>query len=567
MCSLIEDVLPPNYYSHSLLGLQADDKVTRHLLRVHIPDIDQKLTENDVELSLISVNWLLTLFSAAFPMPVLLRVWDMLFVFGGVTMFRVILSMLKLREQDVLDVATVEGSSAELFNVLSQIPSQLTRIDHLVEMMTTFEFSITEDLIAQLRKKYQAVLMADRGAIINTNIPTNLPKQRLNRRKLTRSKSIIQQILPNKEESEENDPKLKNVRQTEHLVDLKNAVYQICQYFISCDELLAKTATTQADYSLDQEEYDRHVFVNAQKAGFKRARALLDFQRQEEDELGFRKNDIILVIDEKDEHCWVGEVNGLRGWFPAKFVEIVDDRGKNYSVYGDEAINSEVTELIRGQLATAFKQIMEHGLRHYSLYSFALHPWLFIEEIAKSSVQCHFNAVNSRLTLCDTFKLDQDRKILTPEELLYRAVQEINESHSGSKALLDVKLRSLVVYAVNEQCLHLWVELMCKNPMQEQIRKQYYHSDSFIRSPAWMQIKCELRLLTQFSFSLDVDYEISSAEKAKKKCTNGQRRFMLSLGGGSRDGNTKRNVPTSKQPLKEGVRDMLIKHHLFSWDL
>ncbi|KAK0397471.1 hypothetical protein QR680_002140 [Steinernema hermaphroditum] len=519
MCALIEDILPSNYYSHSLLGLQADDRVARHLLRVHIPDIDQKLTENDVELSLISVNWLLTLLASAFPMPVLLRVWDMLFVFGGVTIFRVILSMLKLHEQDVLDVSTADGASAELFNVLAQIPSQVERVDHLVEMMTTFEFSITEDLISQLRKKYQAVLMADRGAIINTNIPTNLPKQRLNRRKLTRSKSIIQQILPSREESEENDPKLKNVRQTEHLVDLKNAVYQICQYFISCDENLAKTVVTQANYTLDQEENDRHVFVNAQKSGFKRARALLDFQRQEEDELGFRKNDIILVIDEKDEHCWVGEVNGLRGWFPAKFVEIVDDRGKKYSVYGDEAINSEVTELIRGQLAITFKQILEHGLRH-SMYSFALHPWLFIEEIAKSSVQCHFSAVNSRLTLCDTFKLDQDRKILTPEELLYRAVQEINESHSGSKALMDVKVRSLVVYAVNEQCLHLWLELMCKNPMQDVIRKQYYHSDSFIRSPAWMQIKCELRLLTQFSFSLDVDYEISSTEKAKKKCAN-----------------------------------------------
>ncbi|TMS37025.1 hypothetical protein L596_004051 [Steinernema carpocapsae] len=559
MCTLIEDILPPNYFSHSLLGLQADERVARHLLRVHLPELDEKLTENDVELSLISVNWLLTLFSSAFPMPMLLRVWDMIFVFGGVTVFRVIISMLKLREQNTIDVSTIEGSSAELFNALSQIPSQIECIDHLVEMMTTFEFSITEDLIAQLRKKYQAILMADRGAILNTNIPTNLPKQRLNRRKLSRSRSIIHQILPIKELSEDNDPKLKNVRQTELLVDLKNAVFQICQYFMTSDDSISPGVTTQADYTLEQEEYDRQVFVNAQKSGFKRARALLDFQRQEEDELGFRKNDIILVVDEKDEHCWVGEVNGLRGWFPAKFVE-------NYSVCGDEAINSEVTELIRGQLATAFKQVMEHGLRHFVLYSYAFHPWLFIEEIAKSCVQCHFNAVNSRLTLCDTFKLDQDRKVLTPEELLYRAIQEINESHNSSKALMDVKLRSLVVYAVNEQCLHLWLELMCKSPAQDTIRKQYYHSDSFIRSPAWMQIKCELRLLTQFSFSLEVDYEISSAEKAKKKCAKGRRKFLLSLGG-SREGIANRNVAPSKQPLKEGVRDMLIKHHLFSWDL
>lgn len=40
---------------------------------------------------------------------------------------------------------------------------------------------------------------------------------------------------------------------------------------------------------------------------------MIDFERRDDDELGFRKNDIITVISQKDEHCWVGELNGLRG--------------------------------------------------------------------------------------------------------------------------------------------------------------------------------------------------------------------------------------------------------------
>lgn len=48
----------------------------------------------------------------------------------------------------------------------------------------------------------------------------------------------------------------------------------------------------------------------------------MDFEKQEPDELGFRKNDLIIILSERDEHCWVGELNGLRGWFPAKFVEV-----------------------------------------------------------------------------------------------------------------------------------------------------------------------------------------------------------------------------------------------------
>lgn len=39
----------------------------------------------------------------------------------------------------------------------------------------------------------------------------------------------------------------------------------------------------------------------------------IDFERRDDDELGFRKNDIITIISQKDEHCWVGELNGLRG--------------------------------------------------------------------------------------------------------------------------------------------------------------------------------------------------------------------------------------------------------------
>ena len=41
---------------------------------------------------------------------------------------------------------------------------------------------------------------------------------------------------------------------------------------------------------------------------------------KDDDELGFRKNDIITIVSQRDEHCWVGELNGHTGWFPAKLV-------------------------------------------------------------------------------------------------------------------------------------------------------------------------------------------------------------------------------------------------------
>ncbi|PAV77441.1 hypothetical protein WR25_09213 [Diploscapter pachys] len=559
MSALVEDILPPNYYSQTLLGLQADERVSRHLMKSHVPDLNRSIDELDVEISLLTANWLLTLFGSVLPTKTLLRIWDFIFYSGTVNIFRVIVSLLKMREDEIVEVGNRTKSAADVFNAISQLPGKTYDYEKLIEYMSSFEFTITDHLIKELRKKHQAILMADQGMIVNTAVETNLPKQRTQRRKLTRSKSIIQQILAPKEQvlnqsnpsysQAENDPKLKNVRQTEILVDLKESVLQLCRYFASCDEKMELSISMQADYSPESHQKDLDNYLNGRRKGHKRARALLDFARQDEDELGFRKNDIITIISEKDEHCWV-----------------VDERGKDYSIYGDEAVSPEITEYIRGRLANSFRQIMDHGIRESILYAnTAYHPWAFIEDISTYAVEKHFNSVYSRLTLCNTFKLDQECKILTPQELLFRYVQAINDSHNGVSAHPDVKLRSLLAMGVNEQCLHLWFELLCAPTDQEHIRNKYYHSWAFIRSPAWKQIKCDLRLLCQFSFNLNMDFEIEDKEKKPKKKSNGimisGKKTILSTVA------TANEYKAGEEPLKQGVTEMLIKHHLFSWDL
>lgn len=144
----------------------------------------------------------------------------------------------------------------------------------------------------------------------------------------------------------------------------------------------------------------------------------LDFERHDDDELGFRKNDIITIISQKDEHCWVGELNGLRGWFPAKFVELLDERSKQYSSAGDDSISETVTDLVRGTLCPVIKQVLEHGMKRPNFLGGPCHPWLFVEEAAMKEVERDFNSVYSRLVLCKTYRLDEDGKVLTPEEVL-----------------------------------------------------------------------------------------------------------------------------------------------------
>lgn len=56
-------------------------------------------------------------------------------------------------------------------------------------------------------------------------------------------------------------------------------------------------------------------------------------------------------------------MNGLHGWFPAKFVELLDERSKQYSSAGDDSVSEAVTDLVRGKLCPVIKAVLEHGMK------------------------------------------------------------------------------------------------------------------------------------------------------------------------------------------------------------
>ncbi|XP_076366122.1 small G protein signaling modulator 3 homolog isoform X2 [Tachypleus tridentatus] len=526
MCTIVEDLLPASYYSSTLIGVQADQRVLRALLCSYLPDLDFVLKEHDIELSLITLHWFLTIFASVVHTKILLRIWDLFFLEGSIVLFQITLGMLKLKESELKQLE----NSAQIFNALSDIPGEIEDVDELFDTAFRLSSMLSEVVIETHRRKHLAYLMADQGTLVNPENAKNLPKQHLNRRQLRRSRSMVQLILFGDDDNRD-DVRSKNIRQTEILVDLREAILQVARHFQSVDPKIKVVLI--ADYSMESHSRDHENFANVSRSRRRRAKALLDFERHDDDELGFRKNDIITIINQKDEHCWIGELNGLRGWFPAKFVELLDERSKQYSCAGDDSVTEAITDLVRGTLCPAIKSVLEHGMKRSYLLGGPVHPWNFIEEVANTEVEKDFNSVYSRLVLCKTFRLDEDGKVLTPEEILYRAVQAVNLSHDAAHAQMDVKLRSLICIGLNEQVLHLWFEVLCSCM---HVVQKMYHTWSFINSPGWVQIKCELRLLSQFAFNLNPDWEIP----------------------------VKREL---SQPLKEGVRDMLVKHHLFSWDL
>ena len=330
--------------------------------------------------------------------------------------------------------------------------------------------------------------------------------------------------------------KMKNIVQTEMLLNLRAIIVKIVDHFRTHDPHTYGAFDLSIDYSIDSHlrDYENYIDVSNRRLT-KRAKALFNFDKNEEDELGFSKHDIITVLSTKDDHCWIGELDGRKGWFPSKFVTLIDERnGKTYSKAGDESVSEPLGELIRKEFFWTMKSIFEHGLKKWHVLGGSTHPWSFVEEAAAKIVEKDFESVYSRLVLCKTFRLDEDGKVLTPDELLFRSVKLINVSYDSTiKTRLDAKLRTLLCIGLNEQVLHIWLETLCS--CLDTVEK-WYHSWSFIRSPGWVQIKCELRLLARLSFLLNTDAEMTNEQK-------------------------------KSTAINDCIKDMIVKHHLFSWEI
>lgn len=540
MNAIIEDILPASYYSHTLIGVQADIKVLSQLIGMYLPEIENKFKEYEIELSLICINWFLTIFSNVFHIKILLRIWDLFFYEGSVAIFQITLAMLKMNESEILKAE----SSSEIFTVLSEIPSTIYDIDLLIEMSIRVASSVNKSQVDSIRRKHQAYLMAQNGAIINPSKYESLLLSRERSRNLDiRSQnfmSLFKKMTKSTSSNEVNpnndslcEEKMKNILQTEFLVNLREIILKIAHHFQTKDpKAYLNVCDLNADYSIESHSKDIENYMKiTTEPSLKRAKALVTFEITDDDELGFQKNDIITILSTKDDHCWIGELNNKKGWFPSRLVSLIDERnGKIYSAAGDDSIMPEIRDLIRGEFSQNIRLIFEHGLKKWTVLGGTMHPWSFINEAAKKNIEKEFDSVYSRLVLCKTFRLDEDGKVLTPDELLFRSIQLVNLSHEGIS--LDVKFRSLICIGLNEQVLHLWLETLCSNI---DLVEKWYHPWSFIRSPGWVQIKCELRILSQFSFLLNPDFELPDAKKDRA--------------------------------INDCIKDMLVKHHLFSWDI
>ncbi|KAI1335315.1 TBC-domain-containing protein [Xylariaceae sp. FL0016] len=185
LLSALCDRLVPGYYSSTMYGTLLDQKVFESLVEKTMPILWEHLVKSDVQLSVVSLPWFLSLYINSMPLVFAFRVLDVFFVEGPKVLFQVGLAILRINGEDLLD-ATDDGAFISVLKTYfsrldesahpkSENP-KLRAINRFQELMVVAfkEFSaITHSSIQDLRlKNKDAVLnnienFAKRTAIRN----------------------------------------------------------------------------------------------------------------------------------------------------------------------------------------------------------------------------------------------------------------------------------------------------------------------------------------------------------------------------------------------------------------
>ena len=69
--TIVNDVLPPDYYSSTMAGSRVDQLVLNDLLKLKCEHIHKRLIESKIELPVITTSWFICLFLNILPLEVL----------------------------------------------------------------------------------------------------------------------------------------------------------------------------------------------------------------------------------------------------------------------------------------------------------------------------------------------------------------------------------------------------------------------------------------------------------------------------------------------------------------
>jgi hypothetical protein len=100
---MVEDILPPAYYTPSLIGGRVDQQVFQSCIAWKLPRLFAVFKSTNTLLEPIICPWFLCLYINVLPLSVVCRVWDCMFWEGSVVLFRIGLTLMKSKSKYIVE--------------------------------------------------------------------------------------------------------------------------------------------------------------------------------------------------------------------------------------------------------------------------------------------------------------------------------------------------------------------------------------------------------------------------------------------------------------------------------
>ena len=103
LLSILCDRLLPGYYSTTMYGTLLDQRVFEALVEKTMPILWDHLAKADVQLSVVSLPWFLSLYINSMPLIFAFRILDVFFLEGPKVLFQIGLAILRINGEELLD--------------------------------------------------------------------------------------------------------------------------------------------------------------------------------------------------------------------------------------------------------------------------------------------------------------------------------------------------------------------------------------------------------------------------------------------------------------------------------
>lgn len=171
LLSVLCDRLLPGYYSTTMYGTLLDQKVFESLVEKTMPILWEHLVKSDVQLSVVSLPWFLSLYINSMPLVFAFRVLDVFFLEGPKVLFQIGLAILRINGEELLDAhddGTFISILKSYFSRLdesahprSENPKlrQITRFQELMVVAFKEFGGITHSTITEQRAKHKDAVL------------------------------------------------------------------------------------------------------------------------------------------------------------------------------------------------------------------------------------------------------------------------------------------------------------------------------------------------------------------------------------------------------------------------